>query len=250
MERRVNPENLSADELVERWKAWLEHTKNEAYQFYSFRFMAENVNKMFVENKALHTEGGASLFDWIRELHKTYCLTSIRRELEGGPHQNLISFLYELERLSENVLTRKRFVALYGAHLTEFGIPDEGFDRIPGAMCKLPKTSPDEDCISADSIAVARENLKSFAEPVLKYVNWQVAHRTPAKAPNVTWGDLYRTMNRIFDTYARYYFLLTGSVFVSRYPEPQYDWVQPFTIPWMPKEFQEWKKPNEPDEIN
>jgi hypothetical protein len=77
----------------------------------------------------------------------------------------------------------------------------------------------------------------------------QVAHRTDAEPPTVTWGRLYQTMNRVFDTYARFYFLLVGGVFVSRYPEPQYDWLHPFTIPFVPKGFTPWEKPDEPDEI-
>lgn len=250
MKKKTNPTDLSDDELVERWTAWLQHTKQEAYRFYSFRFKAENVNKMFQENKDLHTEGGASLLDWILELHQTYCLTSIRRELEGGPHETLVAFLHEVERFSERVFTRKRFVAMYGGHLAGFGIADKDFDRIPGATCRWPKTSPEDDFIARESVVAARKNLQRFAQPVLDYMNWQVAHRTSAKAKHITWGDLYRTMNRIFDTYARFYFLLTGSVFVSRYPEPQYDWLQPFTIPWTTRDFTPWKKPDEPDQIN
>src|SRR4026208_32117 len=145
LEKRIDPTKLTDDELIERWKAWLEHTKKEAYEFYSFRFKAENVSKMFTENKALHTEGGSSMLEWLAELHKTFCLTSIRRELDGGPHENLVSFLYEVEKFSERVFTRKRFVAMYGEHLAQFGIPDKDFDRIPGATCKYPRTSPDED---------------------------------------------------------------------------------------------------------
>jgi hypothetical protein len=138
---------------------------------------------------------------------------------------------------------------MYAEHLKEFGIADRDFDRIPGAMCKFPKTSPDDDCICRESVKDAREKLLKFAEPVLDLMNWQVAHRTDAEAPIVTWAKLYQTMNRVFDTYARFYLLLVGSVFVSRYPEPQYDWLQPFTIPWAPGEFTPWEKPDEPDDI-
>jgi hypothetical protein len=173
------------------------HTKKEADEFYSFRLKAENVSKVFTENKALHTQGGSSMLEWLAALHKTFCLTSIRRELEGGPHENLVSFLYEIEKFSERVFTRKRFVAMYGERLAQFGIPDKQFDGIPGTTCKYPRTSPDEDFISIYSVKRARESLRKFAEPVLAYMNWQVAHRTPAKAPSLTLGDIYRTMNRI-----------------------------------------------------
>lgn len=249
MKKRTNPTSLSDNELVDRWKAWLEPTKEEAYRFYAYRFRAENVNKMFSENKALQTEGGGSLLAWIFELHKTYCLTSIRRELEGGPHENLVSFLYEVENFTERVFTRKRFVAMYEDDLAEFGIAEQDFDRIPGATCRWPRTSPEDDFISRESIAAARDSLTRFAKPVLDYMNWQVAHRTEAQAPHVTWFDLNRTMNRVFDTYARFYFLLTGSIFISRYPEPQYDWLQPFTIAWTTDAFVPWKKPDEPEGV-
>lgn len=105
---------------------------------------------------------------------------------------------------------------MYGEHLAQFGIPDKDFDPIPGATCKYPRTSPDEDSISSYSVKRARESLTKFAKPVLAYMNWQVAHRTPAKAPGLTWGDLYRTMNR---------------------------------ISWASADFSPWEEPDEPDEI-
>jgi hypothetical protein len=250
VEKRIDPKTLSDDDLVERWKAWLEHTKRDAYEYYAFRFRVENVNKMFVENEALHTAGGASFFDCLKELYKTYCLASIRRELEGGAYENLISFLHELETFSERVLTRKRYVSMYKSTLAELGVPDDHFDQVRGATCKLPRTSADEDYISSSSVRLDRERLLRFAKSVVKLANWQILHRTSATPPTVTWGDVQRTMNRIFDTYARYNLLINGSVFVSRYPEPQYDWGQPFTIPWMPEGFTSWEKPDEPDDIS
>ena len=130
LEKRIDPATLTDDERAERWKAWLQHTKQEACEFYAFRFKAENINKMFVENDALQSEGGASLHDWLFELHKTYCLTSIRRELEGGPHQNLISFLYEVERFSER------------EDLIQFGTEDKDFDRTPGSCLQVAQDLP------------------------------------------------------------------------------------------------------------
>jgi hypothetical protein len=249
MEKRVDPKTLSDDELIKRWKAWIEHTKFEAHHYYAFRFKAENVNKMFLENEALHTQGGAAVFDWLKELFKVYYLTVIRRELEGGQQQTLVAFLYELEKFSERVLTRKRFKTLYNQHLVEFGVADRDFDRIPGATCRWPTTSPDDDCISSASIRATRKRLEAFAEPVINYTNWQVAHRTQVPPTDITWGDIHRTMNRIFDTYARFNLLISGTVSMTRYPEPQYDWAQPFTLPWMPEGFTPWEKPDEPDEI-
>jgi hypothetical protein len=61
-------------------------------------------------------------------------------------------------------------------------------------------------------------------------------------------GWLDHTKHEAYQFYA-FRFKLVGSVFISRYPEPQYNWLQPFTIPWAPNDFKPWEKPDEPDEI-
>ena len=244
MKKGADPSNLTPDALIKRWSDWLEHTKYEALRFYSFRFQFENVAAMFKSNEALKSDGGHT-WDWIVELQKTYFLVSIRRELEeGGGHLTLMNFLYELEDLAEVTLTRERYIALYDdSVLNEHGLPDKHFDAKLGSMCKLPKGDSKTDCISPESIRQARERLKEISKNVLKYANWAVLHRTSVEPPSVTWGDLYRVMNQIFDTYATYYNLLTAGSWVGRYPVPQYDWTAPYTYAWITKEFQPWEPP-------
>jgi hypothetical protein len=142
---------------------------------------------------------------------------------------------------------QERYVALYeGGALNKFGIPDKHFDAKIGAMCRWPRTTPEKDSISGYSFRQARESLDNFAEPVLNYMNWIVAHRTSATPKEVTWGDVFKTMNR-FDTYAWCYNLITASTWAGRYPTPQYNWRRPFEMPWITSDFKGWEPPKEAD---
>lgn len=245
MKKALDPASLTSDGLVERWKEWLDETKNEALGLYWYRFLFENVNLMGATNATLRDTGG-HVIDWIRTLHQTHFLISIRRELEGGGNnKTLISFLYELEKYSETVLTRNRYVALYddNSSLKKYGLADQHFSDKFGATCRYPRTQHENDYISADSVRRTRESLETFAKPVLDYANWVIAHRTKVETDEITWADVYRTINRIFDTYERYYNIMTASSWAERYPVAQYNWLAPFRVAWVTSDFKTWKPP-------
>jgi len=243
MQKLPEAASLTPDELVERWKLWMKETQADAFRLYSSRFKFENIQRMFQTNPALSTEGGASLYEWLLRNFYTEYLITIRREMDAGSgFLTLTNFLYELEKFAETVLSRKRFVALYSEGLREIGIADNDFDGRVGATCRYPGTTPDDDYISADSIKRTRLQLEKDVKKVLNYANWFVAHRTRQKPFKLTLADMYKSMNRIFDVYARYYWIITGGTWMSKYPEPQYDWQLPYTIPWLTKDF----KPFEP----
>lgn len=246
MEKGLDPASLSPNQLVTRWLDWLTLTKNEALNFYSTRRLLQNVQAMFDSNADLKANGG-DVGSWLADVHVSHFLVCVRRELEqGGGHLTLINLLHELEKYSRVTLTRTRYVALYqDSTLKDPKWGNEHFDRKTGVVCPLPKALSDADHISPAAIKRIREELLKNAEKVLLYANWLILHRTSQKPPNVTWGDVYRVMDQIFDTYAWCYNLLTASVYVGRYPVPQYDLMAPFRFTWITKDFVEWEAPEE-----
>lgn len=246
MDKGLDPSSLSPDELVARWLDWLALTKNEALSFYTTRRLLENVQAMFNSNDALKANGG-DVGSWLGNVHVSHFLVCVRRELEqGGGHLTLINLLHELEGFSAVALTRARYVALYeDSTLKDPKWGNEHFDRKTGVVCPLPRTPPDADHISPAAIRRIREDLLKNAEKVLFYANWLILHRTSQKPSSVTWGDVYRVMDQIFDTYAWCYNLLTASVYVGRYPVPQYDLLAPFRFVWITDTFVEWEAPEE-----
>jgi hypothetical protein len=244
MQKLPDAASLTPEELVERWKLWMKETQADAFRLYASRFKFENIQRMFSTNPALNTEGGGSLYEWLLRNFYTEYLITIRREMDtGSGFMTLVNFLRELETYAETVLTRKRFVALYSQGLRELGIADKDFDERVGATGRYPRSSPDDDYISADSIRRTRLQLEKDVKRVLNYANWFVAHRTRKKPFKLTLADMYKAMNRIFDVYARYYWIITGSTWASKFPEPQYDWRQPYTIPWISKDFKPFEPP-------
>lgn len=156
----------------------------------------------------------------------------------------LVNLLHELEKFSNAVLIRSRYVALYeDSILKDPKWGNEHFDRKIGAVCVLPRSAPEADHIAPGAIRRIRQDLLKNAEKVLFYANWLILHRTTQSPPSVTWGDVYGVMDQIFDTYAWCYNILTASTYVGRYPVPQYDLLAPFRFTWITEDFVEWEAP-------
>jgi len=244
MQKLPDAATLTPDQLVERWTVWLEETRREALHLYSSRYAFENIQQMFKTNPDLQSKG-AHVYDWMLRNFYTEHLISIRKEMEpGGGFLTLVNFLKELEDYSEGVLTRQRYVSLYrDPTLVEHGLADKHFDGKSGAMSPYPKGAAAQDCISADSVRRTRETLLRENEKVVRFANWFIAHRTRQKPINLTLADMYKAVNRIFDTYATYYNVITGGVWTNRYPTPQFDWHVPFMFAWITAAFKEWVPP-------
>ena len=236
--------SLTLDERIAQWQAHLDETRREANNLYSSRFMFEQIQRMFVSNERLAHEG-SNVLNWLFTSFYTHYLISIRREMEaGGGYPTLMNFLIELEEHSESVLTRARYVKLYaGSGMEEYGIPDEHFDNKIGVMCRWPRTSPDQDCISADSVRRTREQLVRDTKKLVLYANAFIAHRTSHEAIQLTIADMFIGMNRIFDVYARFDNLITANSRMNKFPVHQYDWSAPFRFPWITDKFEPFVPP-------
>jgi len=244
MQNLPDAASLTPDQQIERWKIWMKETETEAFHLYASRFIFENIQTMFRTNETLSSTGG-NLYNWLARNFRTELLISIRKEMEkGGGFLTLVNFLIELEQFAETVLTKTRFVALYSNPMfREYGISDEQFNESPGATCRYPRDESETDYISADSIRRRREQLEADTKQVVRFANWFVAHRTRQKAFRLTFADLYMALNRIFDTYAVYYRIITGAVWTAKFPEPQYDWTKPFTVAWITSDFVPFRPP-------
>jgi len=76
----------------------------------------------------------------------------------------------------------------------------------------------------------ARITLKNLNAKVVNFAHAFVAHRTNVEKHDVTLADIYKAVNRIFDTYATYYRLVTNKTWMGRYPTPQFDWFRVLSI--------------------
>ncbi len=234
---------LAPDQLIARWTVWLKETEREARHLYVSRYAFENIQRMYTSNPKLRTDG-SHIYEWLHRNFYTEYVISIRREMDdGGGFMTLVNFLHELEHYADHVLTRKRYVALYGdSVLKQYGVADKDFDSKWGATCRYPK-NPDEDYISADSVKRARERLQHDTQKAVNFANWFVAHRTRHPPVKMTLADMYVAVNRIFDTYAVYYNIITGATWLGKFPTFQYDWYAPFTFAWMTDDFKAFEPP-------
>ena len=75
--------------------------------------------------------------------------------------------------------------------------------------------------------------------------NWFVAHRTNHDAVKLTLADCYKAVNRIYDVFALYRLIITGTTFSSRYATAMFAWHAPFAYPWIAEGFEAWEPPQE-----
>ena len=242
MQKLPDATTLTPDQLIERWTVWLKETQHESHHLYSSRESFENVQRMFKSNSDL-CHKGSFVLDWIWEGFKTDYLISIRREMEkGGGFLTLVNFLIELERYSEPVLTRDRYVALYDVSpITGDFLANRHFSEKRGAMCLFPRRDKSSDCISSDSIKRLRDDLQSRTKKVVQFANWFIAHRTRQKPLQLKIGEMYLAVDEIFDVYAYVYNLITAGVWAERFPVAQYNWFAPFKLVWITDTFEPFK---------
>ena len=245
MRKLPNTSTFTPDQLIDRWTLWLRETQKEALHLYSSRFLFENIQRMFKSNEKL-ADTGSHVLEWMFHNFFTEYLICVRKEMETGrDYLTLANFLLELEKFSETVLTRDRYVALYEGSSLPIEVASEHFDEKHGAMCRVPRSSAGVDCISSDSVRRTREQLQRDTQALVDFANWFIAHRTRAKPIRVTLRDMYIGMNRIFDVYARYHNVITATSWMGKFPTHQYDWAAPFTFPWINEDFEPFEPPEE-----
>jgi hypothetical protein len=96
--------------------------------------------------------------------------------------------------------------------------------------------SPDAECIDGERVRSDSETLAASVKPIKRYVDKHIAHydrsRKPSDVPS--FDDLDQAINALGEIFKHYLILLTGADRDPIEPIPQYDWVAPFRMPWIP----------------
>jgi hypothetical protein len=83
------------------------------------------------------------------------------------------------------------------------------------------------------------EDLKALEHDTkiaFSYAQRMVAHRTPIDALEITVGDINAAMDAIEAAFKKYYLIFTGTSLIQAAAAIQYDWTEPFSLPWQPRQ--------------
>jgi hypothetical protein len=76
------------------------------------------------------------------------------------------------------------------------------------------------------------KTLEKRCKKIVLYANKMIAHRTEEQR-DLTLAEIHGAMDFIEDMFKKYYVILTGRSLMQAEPAVQFDWMEPFTIPWI-----------------
>jgi hypothetical protein len=92
---------------------------------------------------------------------------------------------------------------------------------------------------SIEEVSEDLKELQTETQRVVDYGNRIIAHRTPPGAPEITWAQLDDALRALRKTLIKYNGVLKASDLAYTTPTPQFDWLEPYRVAWMPQGFEE-----------
>jgi len=223
--RRPKPPRISSRAkryaTYQRWKRWLGHIREDITTLAVHRHIYREVTGMISANPRLQVP--SSFYDWVRIAHVNDMTLGIRRLVDWDSRS--ISFIRLIEEIKDHpeVLTRRRYVALYRTGLKRLGHRD--FDRF---------ARPGRNEINPALIARDRQALVKAQERLRRFVNKHVAHRSRYPMRRLpTYADLDACVDPLEGLLKKYVLLLEAQGLTRVLPVWQYDWKAPFRIAWV-----------------
>jgi len=209
----------------ETWCLWLDTIDGDITSMYANREAWMTVMKIVGEHPAMPP---SHFFDLMAQNYATTQAVAVRRQADTSP--TVISLGRLLSEIVEHpeILSRQRHVALYRADLQWVGHKE--FNTFAGA---------EMDHVDAGAVQADIDLLRDSSEAIRKYVNKHIAHHEespPLTFVTPTFSDLDQAIDTLGSLVSRYTLMLMAVGRTVMAPVPQYDWLAPFKIPWLPDE--------------
>jgi len=212
------------DQLFEKWDQWLVIIMKDVTSLSVSRHIFWAVQEMIDANPKIRL--ASTFYKWMGSAYAVYQSIGLRRQVD--PRRDTISFrrlLAEIARKPE-VISRKRYVALYRNPVLREEVADQHFDQFAGVgKPYINRAMVREDC---DQLVKKVERMKDYVDARIAHH----AHQGPTRPP--TYGDIDDCLDFVEALLIKYLTVLRAEAFVSILPTWQYDWKQIFRHPWIP----------------
>jgi hypothetical protein len=229
-------EQMPAAELFQRWQTHIEKIKTETIYLFTTRHRWQEITQLFLNNHELNRIGGGDIYHYFLGLWGRDALMGVRRELDDQHGTiNLRNLLYEMEARPET-MARKRccHVNPGQSELLQQEL-DRSFEDL-GVVCPYPgNRQRADDHLPKDFFTRDRRQLQDNTKTAFDYAQRMVAHRTPVDELEIQVHEINAAVDAIEPVLIRYYALLVGPTLVGATAAIQWNWMEVFTIPWMPK---------------
>lgn len=205
-------EAVTDEEHFAEWQRYIKATYRETVDAFWNRKLYRAVRQMFRTNPDL-AASGQHIWEWIAGMYARDAAMLVRRELDRQKGVlNLRHLLYDMEEHVDVLASRRNATYL-----------------------------PTAEVIQRD-----RELLEKETSKVRAYAERLLAHRTDTVDLDVTFAEVDHAVKAVLHTMRRYYGYLTGSDLLVATPVARFDWLAPFSFPWISEAFHE---PDDDEEL-
>jgi hypothetical protein len=211
------------DSRVEKWKRWHDLIDKDLTDIFGNREVWRAVNKIIDDNPALPS---SHFFEFQALNYATTQAIAVRRQADIGGQVVTLGRLLAEVHVSPKLLTRDRYVSMF-----EWGMQWIGSKQFDGFA------GDGGQHVDPATVAADQALLSEQSESIRKYVDKHLAHfeKPKAGATVPTFDDLDAAIGTLGELFRKYGVLLTATDRAVMAPVPQYDWLAPFRVPWIPQ---------------
>lgn len=210
------------DALYEKWKGWIEKVYDETVALFAYRSFYRGVVEFTQGNANIPA---SSFFDALGAWYATTQVIAVRRQTDLDKQAVSLARLLSSMATNPSVMTRARFVELFGDEEHWQRHAHEQYDKYAGAGA---------DSIPAEPYQQDLDELLEVARPIKDYVDRMVAHTDQRELTDVpTFEELNAAIEQLEKLLNKYMVLLTATSVPSADPVHQADWKAAFRIAWL-----------------
>ncbi|RKU31845.1 hypothetical protein C6497_00765 [Candidatus Poribacteria bacterium] len=210
------------DQKLEKWEKWLKSIRYEVMDLVRSKHIFWKLGDIVKNNPKIQKSN--SFYEFAGDTYIAYSVIGVRRQIK--PHRDSISFVGLLQEIVEMpcVLSRERFVALYGKDSQLEANHD--FDQFACA---------DAEHIEPNWVKQDLEKLKGLGREVKNFADKRIAHYDKQPVENIpSFGELDACIDFLAELTKKYWLLFKGtSIEMLVMPIVDY-WDEIFRQPWIP----------------
>jgi hypothetical protein len=212
----------AADPAHDKWCAWLKDIDADLTDVAMARMVWRKMNEIVGKHPSMPD---SLLFDVQARNYAAAQTVAVRRQVDKNQRSVTMWRLLDEVHASPHVLSRDRYVGMFDWGMQHLG--DQQFDDWAGKGAAHIDPAMVETDIDA---------LVTATDAIRHYVNKHIAHLDERRARVVlpTFTDLDAAIDMLFELFRKYGVILTGSHRAVMTPVPQYDWLAPWRVPWIP----------------
>ncbi len=209
-----------------KWNRWLDRIYGDVQWTLTNRYIYTEVQKIVLANPKIRT--GSAFYEWMGNVYATTAAMGVRRQLdERKDSVSLARLLGDMDSKA-NILSRGRYIALWGEDSVTQALANRKFDKLAGkGQLHVPR----------GQLAADLSNLKSKARNIKKYATKLVAHADKSRLKQLpTYRDLNDCLDHIEELTKKCFRLLRAVDQRKIVPMWLDDWKEIFHHAWIQEE--------------